>query len=90
MIQPNNTIQRFDIERNTDQSIQMPEGAIILSFNIEQGQPHLFALTNPLNQFEQVYIDLFSTNSPYECKGGKHELIGSAFDWHAFQRVSDW
>lgn len=60
-------IWKYPLDMITDEfTLEMPEGAILLSFKVQKGVPTLWALVNPDNKFEKRYFRLVGTGHSIE------------------------
>ena len=55
-------IWKYPLDMIVDEfTLEMPEGAILLSFKVQRGVPTLWALVNPDNKFEKRQFSLIGT-----------------------------
>lgn len=80
-------IYKYKLEITDVQTILMPRGASILTVQLQEGEPHVWALVNPEYAKEEIVIHTYGTGSPIETPGklyiGTYQLNG--FVWHVFQ-----
>lgn len=88
------TIWKFPIEITDVQPVCMPEGAEILSAQVQGGQLCLWALVNPENQMTERVIEVFGTGNPiHSGMGTDRKFIATAQMrdmppvWHVFERL---
>jgi hypothetical protein len=82
------TIWKFPIETTDLQSIAIPAGSVLLSFQIQRGQPCMWAQCDPASPLEQRLIAVYGTGHPLPSKPGKYvgtyQLSGGALVFHVF------
>jgi len=67
----------------------MPNGARVLSVQMQHGDPTLWALCNPNERPTERTFEIMGTGQPFEwCE---REFVGTVqnagFVWHVFERV---
>jgi hypothetical protein len=69
--------------------IQMPMEAKVLTVQIQNGQPTIWAQVNPQNESETRHFTIVGTGNPFDDTN--HKYIGtfqdSPFVWHLFEIV---
>jgi hypothetical protein len=88
------TIWKFPLKVDDVQLVPMPMGAEVLTMQIQDGQPCLWALVDGGERQEQRLIEIFGTGNPiHEDAGIQRRYIGtfqqSPFVWHVFERTND-
>jgi hypothetical protein len=88
-------IWKYPIEITDDQSIDMPSYAEILSVQIQNGVPCIWALVDPDGEKETRKFEIFGTGNPIMVDiGVERTFIGSFFShdnklvWHLFERIN--
>lgn len=70
------------------QSIPMPEGAQVLTAQLQQGQINIWALVDPNAEEVINVIEVYGTGHDLKDTTDKHNYIGSVqqgpFVWHVF------
>lgn len=61
------TIWKFEFAIDDNILIEMPEGAEILSVQIQKGIPCIWALVNPLAKKTERQFELYGTGHEMEC-----------------------
>ena len=86
------TIWKYTILLTDDQTVRMPEGATILSAQVQKGSICLWALVDPsATQTKERAIEVFGTGNPIEP--GNRQFISTvqtaagAFVWHVFEKL---
>jgi hypothetical protein len=81
------TIYKYEL-RSKDGSIKLPKGAEILTVQIQDGRPMLWALISPGNVLEDRFISTVGTgwevedNMKYICT-----YMEEYFVWHVFEMI---
>ncbi len=72
------TIYKYPIKAQNAQKVTMPIGAEILSVQVQNNEPFLYALVNPDNQSEERFVRTYPTggNVPVEM-GLELKYIGT-------------
>lgn len=84
------TIYKYPLEIREGQCVDMPEGAIILSVQLQNDKPQLWVLVDTLRPLESRYIKIYGTGNP--CDGSPNKFIGTfqmndgRLVWHVFER----
>ena len=73
------TIWKYELEITDNQNILMPIGAEILTVQMQDGTPCLWALLNPEADIEKRYIEIFGTGHPVSCDLGSARKYISTF-----------
>ena len=87
------TIYKYQIPIQDSIKLTLPKDALILSFQIQNGIPVLWAMVNTEAEREERSFLLFGTGHPIRITEGKHNLqfIGTIQDenlplvWHLFE-----
>lgn len=87
------TIWKFLLKIEDEQTLDMPEGAEILSVAMQGDTPCVWALVNPSNVTGYVRVETYGTGHPIqgEPKGwflGMYLAHGGAFVGHVFVKES--
>ena len=61
---PSLTIWKVPIKPTDEQTISLPKDAVILTIQIQNENPYLWALVNPAAELENRYIQIFGTGYP--------------------------
>lgn len=91
------TIWKFKMDIDDTQVIYMPKGAEILSIQLQNNEPVIWALVNP-EEKEPRQFEMFGTGYPIPCDMGVNRKflgtiqpigIGSSFSFafHIFERL---
>jgi hypothetical protein len=84
-----NSIWKFQLELRDAQSVQIPQGAKLLTVQMQDGEPCLWAEVDPSAVKESRAIELVGTGHPILCD--RHAYISSCqqgpFVWHWFERL---
>jgi hypothetical protein len=81
------TIYKYEL-RSQDASMKLPKGAEILTVQIQDGRPMLWALVNPGNVLQDRFISTVGTgwevedNMKYICT-----YMEEYFVWHVFEMI---
>ncbi len=83
-------IWKYPIDTTIDEiTIEMPEGARILSFKVQRGIPTLWALINLDNKFEKRHFRIIGTGQSIEEDNLKYidsiQLAGEKYIFHLFE-----
>lgn len=83
-------VWKFAINPKT--TLEMPKGASILTMQLQNGIPCIWALVNPENEKELRYFEIYGTGDSIDCVGKKY--IGTfqvqssiVLVYHLFERV---
>jgi hypothetical protein len=85
------TIWKFKLQTTDEQQILMPKGSEILTVQIQDGEPCIWAMINEPNaEAEKRYIEVFGTGNPILSHGprkyiGTYQLRGGALVFHVFE-----
>ena len=86
------TIWKFPFGIREEFDIGMPEGAKILHVELQGGEPHMWALVNPLSRREMRRFYVFGTGHTIHEKAGAHigTLVFPGVDlvFHVFEEVA--
>jgi hypothetical protein len=86
------TIWKYQIRTTDLQTIEMPEGARILSVQVQHGAPTVWALVDPANPLVERMLIVCGTGNP--CPSnlgayvGTYQLQGGALVFHVFEAES--
>jgi hypothetical protein len=90
------TIYKYSIGVTDMQTVEMPEGAEILTVQVQHGTPCLWAIVDPQrSQTKKRSIKMFGTGQPvnYEFHGCKYigtvQMNGGQLVWHYFESIAD-
>ena len=64
------TIWKYELEITDNQNILMPISAEILTVQMQDGTPCLWALVNPKAETESRFLEIFGTGHPVSCDLG--------------------
>jgi hypothetical protein len=85
------TIWKFKLQTTDEQELLMPEGSEILTVQIQDGEPCLWAMIeNTESKPEKRLIEIFGTGNPINSHGpreyiGTYQLGGGALVFHVFE-----
>lgn len=83
------TIYKYQIEIADGQLIRMPKGATILTVQLQDGKPYLWAKIETGNPNVVRSINMFGTGNP--ISDAPLDYIGTiqlnGFVWHVFERL---
>lgn len=84
------TIWKFSFETRDGVMIDMPEGAEILSLQLQNGMPTIWALVHPERRLAARWFRIYGTGHPIdmEMEGefiGTYQLAGGALVFHVFE-----
>lgn len=86
------TIWKYPLQVTDLQTLEIPQGAQILSAQIQSGQLTLWALVDTSNPCEKVKIEVVGTGNPIDDSFSDRKYISTVqmgpFVWHVFQRLS--
>ena len=81
-------IWKFPIKVTDEVTLEVPEGAQILSIQVQKEVPCLWAKVNPENPKKRMKIRIYGTGHEYqEISGvfiGTFQMQGGSFVFHAF------
>lgn len=85
------TIYKYPIERNSE-SLSMPKGARILSCQIQNGTPTIWALVDPDESPELRMIEVYGTGHSINAGASQMVFIGTVqmnngLVFHIFERT---
>jgi hypothetical protein len=86
------SIWKFPIEIKDRQNLLMPEGAEILTAQVQGQSPCLWALVNPNARKTVRTIAVNGTGHPIEDDAERHyigtiQMGGGVFVWHVFEEL---
>lgn len=86
------TIWKFPLSITSLQRVEMPEGAEILTVQLQYERPCLWALVDPEQNTIQRYFEIHGTGNPIHVDMSvEREYIGTfqqrEFVWHVFERL---
>lgn len=84
------TIYKYKLQTTDEQQILMPEGAEILTVQLQDGEPQLWALVETELPKTKRYIEIFGTGNPITGIGphkyiATYQLRGGALVFHVFE-----
>jgi hypothetical protein len=88
----NKTIWKFPLQIMDRQEIKVPMGAQILSVQVQDGIPCMWAMVEPDSSiFDTIYIEIFGTGHPIDCGNGNNRKFISTIQlrslvFHVFER----
>jgi hypothetical protein len=85
----NKTVWKYPLEATDDQYISAPDGAQVLSVQIQHGQPCLWMLVDPDKATRTYHVKTFGTGHPINFNNGfifagTYQLAGGNFIGHVF------
>jgi len=86
-------IWKYVLTTTDNQTIKMPKGAQILTFQIQNGKPCLWALVNPSLTETERYIEIHGTGNYIEESLlerkyiGTYQLHGGSLVFHVFEII---
>lgn len=94
----NKTIWKFELAIDNKNIISMPKGAEILSVQLQNNKPCIWALVNPDEpDKEERHFEMFGTGHPVPCDMGvDRKFLGTlqpvemyvSFAFHVFERIN--
>lgn len=89
------TIYKYELAVIDSQSIYMPKGAEILTVQVQNGRPMIWALVTPSQGRvkEERFIETFGTGNPIENQCverryiGTYQAVGGSLVFHVFERM---
>lgn len=82
------TIWKYPLKVIDKQIIKMPQGVRILTVQVQNGEPCLWAEVDPDNELQDVLIATRGTGNKYELSAasyiGTYQLRGDALVFHVF------
>ena len=81
------TIWKFQLEVTDEQPINMPNGAQILSIQVQHEKPYIWAMVDPDAEKKNSTIQIFGTGLPVTNPGifiGTFQVSGGSLVFHAF------
>jgi hypothetical protein len=89
------SIWKFPLEITDYQSVNIPTYAEILSVQVKDDIPYIYAIVNPQEETETRHFEIFGTGNPFEVEENiKRVYIGTFFShkdrfvWHLFERIN--
>lgn len=83
------TIWKYPLAVDDSQSLDLPQGAVLLTVVAQGGTPCLWALVDPIRPTEPRRFLTYGTGHPYEPMGqtylGSYQLSGGALVFHVFE-----
>lgn len=84
------TIWKYPIQIEDRQTILVPQGAELLTVQMQNNAPFVWALVNPDNTEMPRVLDLYGTGHPIKDYGpgkyvGTFQSNGGMFVWHLFE-----
>lgn len=86
------SIWKFELSMD-NLSIKMPKGAQILSVQVQNNRPCIWALVDPKAEIKEKVIEIFGTGEAIPCDGISRVFIGTfqlqegTWVFHLFERV---
>lgn len=86
-------IWKFELEINGEQAVSMPEGAEILSLQVQRGKPCIWVMVDSAARSqEQRWFKTFGTGHPIEYAlgafVGTYQLKDGDLVFHVFERAA--
>lgn len=88
------TIYKFPLDIKDIQTIEMPDGAEILTVQVQKGTLNMWALLDVEKPLTERVFEVFGTGHPVYCDMGiNRKYIGTAqtmgdnLVWHIFERL---
>ena len=86
-----NTIYKYTLELIDEQAVKMPEGAVILCAQIQNGVLCLWARVWSESPLESRIFFIIGTGGPFPASNRPPKYIGTVqagvFVWHIFEKV---
>jgi hypothetical protein len=86
-------IYKYDVEVNDTFEVEMPDGAEILTVQVQHQQPVIWALVETNNKTVKRFFRLIGTGNPIEMDEqeslnhiGTFQITGGALVFHLFER----
>jgi len=84
------TIWKFQLGMTDNQIVKMPKDAEILCAQVQNGNPHLWALVESENQEEERFIEIYGTGHKVNGLGERKyistfQLEGGSLIFHVFE-----
>lgn len=70
-------IYKFPLQIADTSIVKMHRDAEILSLQVQNEIPCIWAIVNPENPLEDYIFDIFGTGQGAELKAGKHRFVGT-------------
>lgn len=83
------TIWKYPFSTQGELTIDMPEGAKVLSLQVQNGAPCLWALVRPEKKVRTRYFRVFGTGHPIELKTSFVFIGTYQLDWLVFHVFED-
>lgn len=85
-------VYKYPVEISDIQTINLPLGAQILSVQVQNGSPYIWACVNPSADSEPRRFRLYGTGHNIECNNllkhiGTFQLFGGRLVYHLFEEV---
>ncbi len=85
-------VYKYPVKIDDIQSIDLPQGAQILSVQVQDGNPYIWACVNPSEESEPRRFRLYGTGHIIECENllrfiGTFQLFGGRLVYHLFEEV---
>lgn len=81
-------IWKWTLEATDTQAISMPKNAQLLSVQMQNGSPQLWALVDPEMSYENRVIAIYGTGNPVPDEPGQYistfQMHGGQLVFHAF------
>ena len=85
-------IYKYPVRIDDVQTIDLPQGAEVLSVQVQEGSPYIWACVNPSAKSEPRQFRLYGTGHPIEGDYllkfvGTFQLFGGRLVYHLFEEV---
>lgn len=87
-----NTIWKYVLDTTDTQTIEMPSGAKVLTVQVQNGEPCIWALVNTDNKIEERTFRIYGTGHHMDYKYvdketyiGSYQLSGGLLVFHLFE-----
>lgn len=84
------TIWKFPLKLTDGQVLMIPEGAEILTVQLQNQQPYLWAVVNPEHETELRKFEIHGTGNPIAAFAERRYVATfqqPPFVWHVFERL---
>lgn len=82
------SIWKFDLQVESEQIIRLPKDADILSVQIQNGAPRIWAIVNTVNPVVDRHVYMFGTGHPFDKPDANYvgtiQEAQGALIWHVF------
>lgn len=84
------TILKYEIKIKNEFYIEMPHAAKILDVQMQNGEPHIWALVTTGNKTSTRYFRFFGTGEPFDISPNDR-YVGTiqtpGFEWHLYEVI---